>query len=147
MGQALKAAFLSMSDLNSSFVIQSYHCYFVGPMQPSPDVIYKVEHVKLGNSFCSVVISGIQNSRVGFHCMVSFQRLGSESHDLDYCTREMPDVPLPQEPSAEIENSEARREVQPKSKFRLVQLSKLENRPLDIYMCLQRNPWIPAKPK
>ena len=37
MGQALVAASLCVHDLHPSFTIHSYHCYFVGPMQATPD--------------------------------------------------------------------------------------------------------------
>lgn len=104
MGQALMAAFQSISDLDSSFLLQSYHCYFVGPVQAKMDIIYNVDRVKVGSNFCSLLVKAIQSSRVAFHCLVSFQKSGMETRDLDFCTMPMPDFPKPPNSSADTDN-------------------------------------------
>ena len=139
MGQALKVAYLSMADLASSFVLQSLHCYFISPLQTSPDIVYKAEHVKIGSNFRTVVVSAIQNSKVGFYCMVSFQREQAGSREIDYCTKEMPEVPRPRE------GGQAGSEDQHKGKFKLVRMVK--ERVLDVCACVKRNIQVPSKPK
>lgn len=141
MGQALKAACLSMSALDSSFLLQSLHCYFIGPLQTSPDVVYKTKHVKVGNNFCTVVVSAIQNSRVGFYCMVSFQREQPGGHEIDYCTKEMPKVPRPQE------QRQATNEESPKGKFKLISFFLNDDSTLNVCACIKRNAQVPAEPK
>ncbi len=143
MGQALKAAHLSMSRLSSSFLIQSYHCYFIGPVQSSPEVIYKVDHLKIGTSFCTVLVNGIQNSRIKFHCMVSFQKTGTETHEIDYCTRTMPVVPKP----VEADTLQSRQENVSEGKYRLLNVTKDVDRILDVCICVKRNHTMPPKPK
>ena len=104
MGQALKAAFHSMLDLDPSFVLQSYHCYFTRRVEVTSDIFYKVEHVKVGSNFCSLVVKGIQDGGVVFHCLVSFHKSGLASHELDYCTQEMPVVSKPTTFIADVQN-------------------------------------------
>ena len=95
MGQALVAAHLSISDLDPTFLLQSYHCYFVGPMQLDDDIIYNVDRVKIGSNFLSLSVKATQSSKVKFHCLVSFKRPGVVSSELDYNSKPMPPVPKP----------------------------------------------------
>ena len=95
MGQALMAAADCISEFHSSFLLQSYHCYFVGPMQMTPDVIYKVNRVKDGNSFCSVSVQAIQNGKVCFHCLASFHKPEEVRADLDFYGQPMPVIAKP----------------------------------------------------
>ena len=95
MGQALMAAADCVSEFHSSFLLQSYHCYFVGPMQTTPDVTYKVNRVKDGNNFCSVFVQAIQNGKVCFHCLASFHKPEEVKADLDFYGQPMPVVPKP----------------------------------------------------
>ena len=73
-GQALMAASMSVHDLNPSFLLHSFHCYFIGPMRTTPEVIYRVTQVKEGKNFCSVSVVAVQSDKVCFHCLVSFQK-------------------------------------------------------------------------
>ena len=111
-------------------------------MQPTSEVVYKVDHVKIGSSFCTVLVNGIQKSRIQFHCMISFQKALSENHEIDYCTRDMPDIPKP------VEDHASKIDYEKKNKFRLLSLTKqMEDRLLDVSMCVKRHHAKPAKPE
>ena len=93
MGQALMAATRSVSGLHSDFLLHSFHCYFVGPTQVHPSVIYKVGHAKDGRNFCSLTVKATQGDKVNFHCMASFYK--PETSVISYSGRPMPNVPKP----------------------------------------------------
>ena len=93
--QALVSATKSISDLDSSFLLHSIHCYFVGPTQASSEVVYKVERIKDGKTFCSVSVQALQKGRVTFHCLASFQKNENVGVKLDYTRHPMPVVPHP----------------------------------------------------
>ena len=95
VGQALMSAWLCVSNLDPSFLLHSFHCYFVGPTQATSDVIYKVARVKDGNNFCSVSVTAVQNSKVSFHCLVSFQKPVAMVTELEHCGYAMPALPHP----------------------------------------------------
>ena len=103
--QALMAATKSISDLDSSFLLHSIHCYFVGPTQASSDLVYKVERIKDGKTFCSVSVQAVQRGRVTFHCLASFQKNENVDVDsvLDYTRHPMPVVPHPDDEQVEKE--------------------------------------------
>ena len=96
MGQALIAASKSVSEINSDFLLHSFHCYFVGPTQSVPAVTYKVDHAKDGKNFCSLSVRALQGDKVNFHCMASFYK--HEGSVVTHEGRPMPDVPKPGEP-------------------------------------------------
>ena len=89
------SAWLCVSNLDTSFLLHSFHCYFVGPTQATSDVIYKVARVKDGNNFCSVSVTAVQNSKVSFHCLVSFQKPVAMVTGLEHCGYPMPALPHP----------------------------------------------------
>ena len=95
IAQSLLAAYQSISDLNSNFVLHSLHCYYIGPLQKGSDIIYRVDRVKVGVNFISLLVKAMQSSKIKFHCMVSFKQPGPSSGVFDYCTKEMPNVPRP----------------------------------------------------
>lgn len=99
MGQALMSASRCVSDLNNSFLLHSFHCYFVGPMQDNPEVTFKVNRVKDGTNFCSVSVVAVQDGKVCFHCLVSFKKPESVGTELDYSAHPMPKVPHPSDPA------------------------------------------------
>ena len=112
IGQALTAAFNSIQDLDSAFQLHSVHCYFVNPTQKNQDVLYKVQRIKEGKSFCSLTVEASQGNgdgdgRVTFKCMVSFDKPeppGATSV-LDFTTKHvMPAVPHPDRPSATVDS-------------------------------------------
>ena len=142
VGQALMAASMSVHDLNPSFLLHSFHCYFVGPMRTTPEVIYHVTRVKEGKNFCSVSVVAVQSDKVCFHCLVSFQKPEAVTAELDYCSQLMPAVPHPSD-SDSIAMSELS-DRDDKDKI-AVNMQKFVTRGMDIedawslegYMCIE----------
>ena len=95
IAHSLLAAYQSISDLNSNFVLHSFHCYFIGPLQKGSEIIYRIDLVKVSVNFISLLVKAVQNSKIKFHCMVLFKQTGPSSGVYDYCTKEMPNVPRP----------------------------------------------------
>ena len=146
MGHALMAAVKRVSNINHSFLLNSFHCHFVRPMQTTPDVTYKVNHVKFGSNFCSLSVKAVQSDKVCFLCLVCFQKPHKlEEADLCYSIYSMPTVALPQEPIIASELPE-------NGITTLVQV-QLDGFPFHVYSCMDREEYQkklsfqPTKPK
>ena len=143
IGQAVTAAFNSIQDLDSAFLLHSVHCYFVNPTQYDRDIFYKVQRIKEGKSFCSLTVEASQGNgdgdgdgRVTFKCMISFDKPeppGTTSV-LDFTTKHiMPVVRHPERPSATVDSD----------RQCLIHFEKLiygihRFSHLDMYMCLTK---------
>ena len=95
IAHSLLAAYQSISDLNSNFALHSFHCYFIGPLQKGSEIIYRIDLVKVGVNFISLLVNAVQNSKIKFHCTVLFKQPGPSSGVFDCCPKEMPNVPRP----------------------------------------------------
>ena len=141
IGQALTAAFNSIQDLDSAFQLHSVHCYFVNPTQKNQDVLYKVQRIKEGKSFCSLTVEASQGNgdgdeRITFKCMVSFDKPEppAATSVLDFTTKHiMPVVPHPDRPSATVDSDR-----QCLVHFEKFVYSGHGFPYLDIYMCLTK---------
>ena len=109
MSQALMAATKSVTAIHRDFLLHSFHCYFVGPTQVRPPVIYKVGHTKDGRNFCSLAVKATQGDKVNFHCMASFYK--PETSVISHSGRTMPNVPKPGA-------------ADPSSRFKLIEVSE-----------------------
>ncbi|QBY04319.1 acyl-CoA thioesterase II [Thalassotalea sp. HSM 43] len=88
IGQALSAARQTVAKERS---LHSFHSYFLLPGDAKKPVIYMVEISRDGRSFSTRRVQAMQNGKVIFNLMASFQIVedGFEHQD------EMPDVPGP----------------------------------------------------
>lgn len=139
MGQALVAASMCVHDLHPSFLIHSYHCYFVGPMQASPDweVRYMVTRVKDGTNFCSVSVGAVQRAKVCFHCLVSFQKPEAVKADLKHTGRPMPIVPHPRDHVNMESLSDADLFIVDTKRLLITEKHHWKNSfPCDMYLCM-----------
>lgn len=138
MGQALMAASKCVYDLDPSFLLHSFHCYFVGPMQTAPEVIFKVTRIKDGTNFCSVSVGAVQNDKVCFHCLVSFQKPESVRAKLEYCSHLMPVVPHPKDTVAISELPDEGVLLVSAQKLLLLSKHRWTDKewPLEIYLCI-----------
>lgn len=93
VGQAITAAQKSVDDLD--FLVHSLHCYFVNPTKTSPDVIYEVEQLKNGRSFCTRSVKTWQEGRVVFHALTSFYKADTTATNLSHTSSVMPAAPRP----------------------------------------------------
>ena len=138
----MTAAFNSIQDLDSAFQLRSVHCYFINPTQKNQDILYKVQRIKEGKSFCSLTVEASQSNgdgdgRVTFKCMVSFDKPEppAATSVLDFTTKHiMPVVPHPDRPSATVDSD----------RQYLVDFEKIfygrrrHKSAVDVYLCLTK---------
>ena len=98
VSQAMTAAEKSLD--NADFLFHSLHCYFVNPTKGSPDVIYEVEKLKDGKSFCTRSVKAWQEGRIVFQALVSLYKADAASANLSHSSSVMPDVPRPPDEDA-----------------------------------------------
>ncbi|MBU2976911.1 acyl-CoA thioesterase II [Alteromonas sp. C1M14] len=101
LGQALAAAYKTVGPER---VAHSFHSYFLLPGDAKKPVIYDVEIVRDGRSFCTRRIKAIQDGKAIFFMMASFQ-LPEAGMTHQYAT--MPDVLSPESITSDIEFYEA----------------------------------------
>ncbi|KAK9459638.1 thioesterase-like superfamily-domain-containing protein [Lipomyces oligophaga] len=70
IAQSLMAA---IRTVPSQFRVHSMHCYFVLAGDPSFPVLYYVENVRTGRSYCTRTVQARQKGRVIFTTTISFQ--------------------------------------------------------------------------
>lgn len=70
MGQSLSAA---KETVDPSRGVHSFHSYFLRPGDANHPVVYDVEHIRDGRSFCTRRVKAIQHGKVIFHMTASFQ--------------------------------------------------------------------------
>ncbi|KAG0042788.1 Acyl-CoA thioesterase 8 [Gryganskiella cystojenkinii] len=87
VGQALVAA---TNTVSTSFSVHSLHSYFLMPGDHSTPILYHVERVRDGKSYCTRTVTAKQRGKNIFVCTASFQvpRPSAPSHQYP-----MPDVP------------------------------------------------------
>ena len=86
-----------MRTVPSNFYIHSMHCYFVLNGSSEIPIIYHVEHVREGKSFCTRTVQARQRGQPIFTTTLSFMREGSGGKELVEHAVEMSDVPKPVE--------------------------------------------------
>ncbi|KAG0265608.1 Acyl-CoA thioesterase 8 [Mortierella polycephala] len=87
VGQALVAA---TNTVSTDFSVHSLHSYFLLPGDPTTPILYHVERVRDGRSYCTRTVTATQRGKNVFVCTASFQtpRPGAPNHQYP-----MPDVP------------------------------------------------------
>lgn len=86
----------------SGFTVHSLHCYFVLPGNPAVPILYSVDRIRDGASFCTRRVRASQGDRTIFVSSASFQRTAKTKPDvpgtvvLEYQSN-MPKVPMPEE--------------------------------------------------
>ncbi|KAF9212316.1 Acyl-CoA thioesterase 8 [Podila verticillata] len=87
VGQALVAA---TNTVSTDYSVHSLHSYFLMPGDPSTPIIYEVDRVRDGKSYCTRTVTAKQRGNNIFVCTASFQvpRPNAASHQYP-----MPDVP------------------------------------------------------
>lgn len=88
MGQALSAA---QETVDSNRLVHSLHSYFLLAGDATKPIVYNVENIRDGKSFCTRRVKAIQNGKAIFYMTASFQlpEEGFEHQDI------MPNVPGP----------------------------------------------------
>ena len=89
LAQALLAATHTVEDLNA----HSMHAYFIKAGSSDLPILYEVERIRDGRSFCTRRVVAVQDGSAIFNMDVSFQ---IEEPGFDHA-HPMPNVPLPEE--------------------------------------------------
>ncbi|TTB41839.1 Serine/arginine-rich splicing factor 4 [Bagarius yarrelli] len=89
VGQALVAAAKSVSD---ELYAHSLHCYFVRAGDPNVPVLYQVERIRDGRSFCVRSVKAVQRGQPILVCQASFHKLQPSPLEHQFT---MPSVPPP----------------------------------------------------
>ncbi len=89
-GQALVSA---VRTVVPEFQVHSLHGYFLRPGDPTKGIVYQVDRIRDGRSFCTRRVTAVQGGRAIFTMSASFHDddRGLEHQD------EMPTVPKPEE--------------------------------------------------
>lgn len=95
IGQALVAASRTVEDR----ALHSLHAYFLRPGDPTIPIVYQVERVRDGRSFCTRRVVAYQHDLEIFMMSASFQ---IDEPGLEHQI-EMPDIPGPEELIGEVE--------------------------------------------
>ncbi|KAG0082780.1 Acyl-CoA thioesterase 8 [Podila epicladia] len=87
VGQALVAATNTVSD---KYSVHSLHSYFLLPGDPTIPILYQVDRVRDGKSYCTRTVTAKQRGKGIFVCTASFQVPAPNALSHQY---PMPDVP------------------------------------------------------
>lgn len=90
IAQCLGAAQMTVPK---EFTVHSMHCYFVLAGNADVPVIYHVERIRDGRSFCTRTVQARQKARVIFTVTLSFMRERDQSEKLVEHDVAFPDVP------------------------------------------------------
>ena len=71
IAQALRAAGYTV---NNNFIVHSLHSYFILPGNPDIPILYHIDRVRDGKSFCSRFVKATQNGDAIFTATISFQK-------------------------------------------------------------------------
>ena len=93
IARALYSAVRTVQD--SKFLIQSAHCYFIGPVKLDDDVVYHVTRLKDGRTISTRGVTAIQGQKTVFSCLVSFSVEEKEDLGLTHTDCPMPEVDSP----------------------------------------------------
>ncbi|KAF9431211.1 Acyl-CoA thioesterase 8 [Podila epigama] len=87
VGQALVAATNTVSD---TYSVHSLHSYFLLPGDPNTPILYQVDRVRDGKSYCTRTVTAKQRGKCIFVCTASFQIPAPNALSHQY---PMPNVP------------------------------------------------------
>lgn len=126
LGQALSAASKTVEEGRKA---NSLHGYFLRAGDANKPVIYQVEAVRDGATFCTRRVTAIQNGRPIFACSTSFhiQEEGF-SHQMP-----MPDVPMPEELKSDAElTPELAAALNDEKRVKMLRDKPIETRPVQV---------------
>ncbi|KAF8845320.1 Thioesterase/thiol ester dehydrase-isomerase [Paxillus ammoniavirescens] len=94
-GQVISQAIVSATRcVDPAFGLHSFHCYFMLSASPAVPIIYFVERVREGRSYCTRSVKAVQNGKIIFQLLCSFH--SPEPWQPSY-QWPMPDVPKPED--------------------------------------------------
>lgn len=74
-GQVISQALVSATNaVDRQFSLHSLHCYFLTSASPATPIVYEIDRVRNGRSYVTRAVKAIQNGRVIFVMLCSFQK-------------------------------------------------------------------------
>uniref|UniRef100_A0A0W0FYE9 Acyl-CoA thioesterase II n=1 Tax=Moniliophthora roreri TaxID=221103 RepID=A0A0W0FYE9_MONRR len=93
--QVISQALVSATKcVDPAFGLHSLHCYFLLSASPSTPIVYQVERVRQGRTYCACSVKAVQNGKIIFVLMCSFQKPEPWQPSYQWT---MPKVPSPDE--------------------------------------------------
>ncbi|CAD6188868.1 unnamed protein product [Caenorhabditis auriculariae] len=90
IGQSLAAAAATVDD---TFVPHSLHSYFIKTGSVEKPILYMIDRIRDGRSFCTRLVKAVQDGEAIFSCQISFHK---KERDAIVHQQEMPVVPDPE---------------------------------------------------
>ncbi|CAI5455023.1 unnamed protein product [Caenorhabditis angaria] len=91
VGQCLAAAAATVDD---TFIPHSLHSYFIKTGSVDKPILYMIDRIRDGRSFCTRVVKAVQDGEAIFSCQISFHQ---KEPDAIAHSAKMPVVPQPEE--------------------------------------------------
>jgi len=72
-GQVISQAIVAATKcVDPAFGLHSFHCYFLLSASPAVPIVYYVERLREGRSYCTRGVKAVQNGNIIFHSLCSF---------------------------------------------------------------------------
>ncbi|CAB3400598.1 unnamed protein product [Caenorhabditis bovis] len=91
VGQSLAAAAATVED---EFIPHSLHSYFIKTGSVDKPILYMIDRIRDGRSFCTRIVKAVQDGEAIFSCQISFHK--TEPDAIIHSTT-MPNVPQPED--------------------------------------------------
>ncbi|MER2490896.1 acyl-CoA thioesterase II [Catenovulum sediminis] len=139
LGQALSA---TQQTVDNERYIHSFHSYFLRPGDVANPIIYKVDVIRDGRSFCTRRVEAIQHGKPIFYLTASFQKAET---GFDHQTK-MPNVKGPEGLASELEFARAYQDQIPISiREKFICDKPIEIRPVELLNPLKPEPAPPHR--
>lgn len=127
MGQALSAAKELVDEAHN---VHSFHSYFLRPGDAQKPIVYEVENIRDGRSFCTRRVSAIQNGKMIFYMTASFQK---EEEGFSHQAI-MPNVPSPENLQSDLDYYMNREDKIPTAiREKIICEKPIEMRPVNLH--------------
>lgn len=127
MGQALSAA---KELVDEAHFVHSFHSYFLRPGDAQKPIVYEVENIRDGRSFCTRRVSAIQNGKMIFYMTASFQK--SEEGFVHQAS--MPNVPSPENLQSDLDYYMSHEDKIPEAiREKIICEKPIEMRPVNLH--------------
>ena len=93
LGQAISAA---LHDSDSTFMLHSMHGYFLRGGIPNQPILYNVQTIREGRSFCTKRVVATQENTINFELLASFNKKESGKSFESIATKDLSDITLPE---------------------------------------------------
>lgn len=93
LGQAISAA---LHDSDATFMLHSMHGYFLRGGVPNQPIVYDVQTIREGRSFCTKRVIASQENKINFELLASFNKKESGKNFESIATTDLSHITLPE---------------------------------------------------